>query len=269
MKQEYLDDYIQLWNTVEINPKDKKILDSQVNKIIGNKNRYLKAGIKANVPWYIIACIHSLEASLNFSKHLHNGDPLSARTVRVPAGRPEVGNPPFSWEESAADAMSMKVKSGWSSGDLNKAREGDPYHTLYLLERYNGLGYRKYHPEVKTPYLWSKTNKYTKGKYTADGKFDPEAGSNQIGAAALLKVLEELGEVTFSEFKNESKPIIYQGSSRGEIKDLQCYMNQVVGKIDKSSGIGFGSESLIAEDGLIGPKTLARFKKVFGFDMIS
>ena len=30
---------------------------------------------------------------------------------------------------------------------------------------FNGWGYRLYHPNVKTPYLWSYTDKYSKGKY--------------------------------------------------------------------------------------------------------
>ena len=61
--------------------------------------------------------IHSLEAGLSFARHLHNGDPLSARTVQVPRGRPLADEPPFTWEQSAADALTMEgitdVK-GWT-----------------------------------------------------------------------------------------------------------------------------------------------------------
>jgi lysozyme family protein len=45
------------------------------------------------------------------------------------------------------------------------------------------------HPEVLTPYLWSFTNHYTKGKFVADGKFDANAVSKQCGAAAILKLM--------------------------------------------------------------------------------
>ena len=49
------------------------------------------------------------------------------------------------------------------------------------------MGYRK--RSVATPYLWSFTNHYDKGKFVADGKYDAEAISKQVGAAILLKEL--------------------------------------------------------------------------------
>ena len=61
--------------------------------------------------------------------------------------------------------------------------------TLFKLEGFNGLGYRTRHPEVLSPYLWSFSNHYTKGKFVADGKFDPSAASKQCGAAVILKSL--------------------------------------------------------------------------------
>jgi len=39
----------------------------------------------------------------SFKLHLHNGDPLTARTVNVPKGRPKTGQPPFAWGISAKD----------------------------------------------------------------------------------------------------------------------------------------------------------------------
>ena len=57
-------------------------------------------------PWFFLGVIHAMESRFNFERHLHNGDPLSARTVRVPKGFPKAGNPPFTWEVSAEeDAM--------------------------------------------------------------------------------------------------------------------------------------------------------------------
>ena len=58
---------------------------------------------------------------------------------------------------------------------------------LYRFEANNGMGYRK--RSVATPYLWSFTNHYDKGKFVADGKYDAEAISKQVGAAVLLKEL--------------------------------------------------------------------------------
>jgi len=56
---------------------------------------------------------------------------------------------------------------------------------LYEFEKWNGFGYRLYHPKVLSPYLWGFSNHYTSGKYTADGKFDESAVSTQCGAAVL------------------------------------------------------------------------------------
>ena len=56
---------------------------------------------------------------------------------------------------------------------------------------YNGTGYQRFHPDTPTPYLWSWTTLYTRGKYVADGRWDPWAVSQQCGAAAILRQLRE------------------------------------------------------------------------------
>jgi lysozyme family protein len=131
------------------------------------------------VPWYVIAAIHYRESGLSYDHHLHNGDPLTGRTVHVPAGRPVKGEPPFTWEESAIDALKMSWLSDNKNWDIGDA--------LALLERYNGLGYKK--KGLPSPYIWSWTDAYKKGKYVADGKFDPEAVDQQCGAALIIKSL--------------------------------------------------------------------------------
>lgn len=167
--------YLKLWNTMEIS--NIAVVDSVVIKIYNNIETYKLASKKCLVPWSFIACIHSLETSLDFTKHLHNGDSLKAKTIRVPKGRPLVGNPPYSWEESVEDALKLKGLHKWGDWSI----EG----SLYQFERYNGFGYRN--KGINSPYLWSYTNHYKSGKYVSDGKFDPNAISKQIGCAALLK----------------------------------------------------------------------------------
>lgn len=168
--------YLELFNTAKIRPEYKALVKQECDKIKLNIERYKIASNESNVPWFVIACIHSLESSLSFKGHLHNGDPLSAKTKHVPAGRP-AGNPPFTWEQSASDALKMK-------SDIYKNFNWGVEECLYFLERYNGMGYRN--KGVLSPYLWSYTDKYLKGKYVADGKYDPNAISKQAGAAALL-----------------------------------------------------------------------------------
>ena len=122
-----------------------------------------------------------MESSQSFHKHLHNGDPLTARTVQQPPGRPKNGSPPFTWEQSAADALQLKrlgADTDWSLAG-----------TLYQLERYNGFGYRLYHPGTPSPYLWSFTTAYVSGKYASDGKWSDALVSRQCGGMALLRAM--------------------------------------------------------------------------------
>ncbi len=174
------DNYTTLWSTAIITTNP----DSNVDIIIKNRAHYEAVGI---IPWDVLGCIHMLESSFSFSRHLHNGDPLTARTVQVPSGRPVNGTPPFTWEYSAQDALQDHPKPpNWSI-------EGK----LWFLESYNGWGYRQYR-HINSPYLWSYTNQYLSGKYVTDGQWDPNAVSKQCGAAAVLKRLEERGVVTHS-----------------------------------------------------------------------
>jgi lysozyme family protein len=173
-------EYENLFATCVINPPKQKAVDDIRKKIVDNRHRYEEVSGVTGVPWFVVAVIHSLEGSLNFKTHLHNGDPLTARTVHVPKGRPP-GTPPFRWEDSAVDALKFDNLTGVSKWTLAVI--------LFKLEGFNGFGYRTRHPEVLTPYLWSFSNHYTKGKFTSDGKFDPNAVSKQCGAAVILQSL--------------------------------------------------------------------------------
>ncbi|RPE05773.1 hypothetical protein EGT74_25760 [Chitinophaga lutea] len=152
---------------------------------------FFNAG-SGRVPWAMIAVIHYLECSSDFSKHLHNGDPLTGYTVKHPPNRPKnAGKPPFTWEVSAVDAMRLKQfdkKQNWTLPEV-----------LYTLEAYNGFGYHK-NKKGNTPYLWSYSNHYTKGKYVRDFKYDSNAVSAQIGAAVLLKRMEQRGLIYLPRF---------------------------------------------------------------------
>jgi len=147
------------------------------------KPTYKQLGDNLDIPWVFVGVVHAMECGFNFGTHLHNGDPLKARTVHVPKGRPASGEPPFTWLESARDALVLKK--------LDRVEDWSLPHMLYLLEAYNGFGYRS--SFVPTPYLWSFSNLYSAGKFVADGTFDPTAVSKQCGAAVMLRVLQERG----------------------------------------------------------------------------
>lgn len=181
--------YQQLADSMIINPDKIPALRSIVtNKILPGKAEYDKVEAAIKVPWWIVSLLHYRESTCNFKAHLHNGDPLTGRTVHVPAGRPksdpEAGKgKPYSFHESAIDALTIE--------GFDKVREWTLPVTLERIEMYNGTGYQDYHPDMLSPYLWSWSNHYVKGKYASDGKFDANLVDQQAGCVPLLWILSE------------------------------------------------------------------------------
>ncbi len=179
-------EYGRLFRSATIRPQHQNTTDWHREMMEKSKARYQSVSGDTGVPWYFIAVCHALESSFNFRAHLHNGDfPLSARTRQVPAGRPSKWLPPSDWESSARDALRLLGFSGQKDWTLER--------TLYRLEAYNGFGYRPY--GVASPYLWSFSNHYTSGKYVADRKWSATAKSQQCGAAVMLKLLTDAGDI--------------------------------------------------------------------------
>jgi len=178
-------EYERLFAECKVRPERLAAVNLIVDALVASQARYAAVAKALSIPWQFIGAIHNMESSRSFTRHLHNGDPLTARTTHVPAGRPKAGKPPFTWEASAEDALQMKglgATTDWTVGG-----------TLYQLERYNGFGYRQHHPKVLTPYLWSFSNHYKSGKYVADGKWSSVAVSAQCGAAVLLRRMADRG----------------------------------------------------------------------------
>ncbi len=180
-------EYRQRFRTAEVNANRKALVSGIVDSLVAKKTRYEHVGDPLDIPWWFVAVIHDLEASRNFNAHLHNGDPLTHKTVHVPANRPP-GNPPFTFEESARDALTLDGlahKDDWSIS-----------HALFRFERFNGFGYRKASIDIPSPYLWSFSQHYRKGKFASDGVYDPNLVSQQCGAGVLLRVMVDEGIVT-------------------------------------------------------------------------
>ena len=137
-------EYNDLFNRCEIAADKMTEVEGVVQRILDFQNRYAAIAAQSTVPWYVIAVIHNMECGLDFTKHLHNGDSLKRRTINVPAGRPKTGQPPFTFELSALDALEYDGFSAWSdwSGGI-----------CYKLEGYNDWGYRAHN--INSPYLWS------------------------------------------------------------------------------------------------------------------
>jgi N-acetylmuramoyl-L-alanine amidase len=241
-------EYGRLFQQCKIREDRLSSIDTTIQKIVANRSRYEAVATQIGVPWFVIAVIHTLEAALSFEKHLHNGDPLTDRTVRVPAGRPPTGNPPFTWEESALDALTMR--------GFNASQDWSLPGILFKLEAYNGWGYRRYHPEVLSPYLWSGSYCYRKGKYAADGKWDPELVSQQFGAAVLLRRLWEKNLITLDlagpPDQETGQPLVVYSRRKTQYgKQLQQFLNEF-------------PEIALTVDGYPGTKTSDAYKRVIG-----
>jgi lysozyme family protein len=182
-------EYERLFANCKVSDRRRYEVQKFVDRILANRPRYDAAGKPLGTPWWIIGTLHAMEASLNFHTHLHNGDPLTQRTVQVPSGRPKEGNPPFAWEHSATDALKMHGFHVWRDWSVAGA--------LYKAEQYNGWGVRRFHASSgPTAYLWSYTNIYRGGKYVKDGVWNPTAQSQQPGVAAMLRVMVDRGLIT-------------------------------------------------------------------------
>ena len=232
-------EYENLFNTCVIRTERLSIAEALISGLLAHRPSYENVGDDLGIPWFFIAVIHNMEASQKFTCHLHNGDPLTARTIHVPRGRPKSGNPPFTWEQSAGDALMMKglgPETYWSLAGV-----------LYQVERYNGWVYRLYHPHVLSPYLWSFSNYYISGKYVADGTWSDTAASRQCGAAVLLRRMAEKGQVEFADqpSQGENAPLVVNYSMTksadpavvARAEELQQWLNTFPGIFVKVDGI--------------------------------
>jgi lysozyme family protein len=180
--EEYRDGYRSQWDAMQVRPEWAERARGQAQSIMDARRHYEPVSGATGVPWHIIGIIHRMECGGSFRGHLHNGDPLTARTRQVPRGRPVVGSPPFTWEDSAIDALRYD--------GLDKVDEWSPERIAWCLEKFNGFGNRRHN--VPSPYLWAGSNQYIRGKYISDGVWSSSAVSQQIGGMILLKTMQEL-----------------------------------------------------------------------------
>jgi hypothetical protein len=88
------------------------------------------------------------------------------------------------WEDAAVHALTMPDKAskrdqlGIDAGTRDGARLGT------FAEVYNGLGY--HYKDMASPYVWSGTSAYGKGKYVSDGRFSANTKDRQNGVRVML-----------------------------------------------------------------------------------
>lgn len=149
-------------------------------RLVAAKARYITVQVKTGVPWFVIAVIHQRESSQHWGKSLAQGDPWDEVSTHVPKGR----GPFDSWEDAAVDALveCHPHAARW--------KDWSPGGAMTLLELYNGLGY--FNKGLPSPYVWSGTDQYQRGKYVADGQFDPNHVDKQLGCAGLIFAMMSL-----------------------------------------------------------------------------
>jgi hypothetical protein len=171
-------------------------------------------------------------------------------------------NPPadgvrYTWHESAFDALKHDGalrNRDWTVGGI-----------LDFLERFNGLGYRK--RGIPSPYLWSFSNHYEKGKFIDDGVFSPTKVSKQCGAAVLLKRLMDQNKISLADKPGASLPDDESPPPRPPTLLFRPMRNAAVAKVQTLLRLGGFLKDIV--DGDFGPLTEAavrRFQKTVGLD---
>lgn len=172
--------YANLYAKMQILPSRYSQAGKIARWLIAHKDRYMIAET-IGVPWYFAAVLHVREAPAGkdgfpvFTAYLGNGQRLNAVTTIVPIGR----GPFKTFEEGVIDALTLMGYSGLKDWSIPAM--------LWRFECFNGLGY--FGKQTNSPYLWSWSNLYSRGKYDRDGHFNATLVDQQPGAAVMLNII--------------------------------------------------------------------------------
>jgi lysozyme family protein len=228
-------------------------------KAVTNKTRYRDVEGRTGVHWCFIAASHYRESTMDFTRQLGQGDPLDRVSVHVPAGRgPFLG--PKGFEDAAYDALVNCApyaarNSDWSIAGL-----------LTLLERYNGLAYAN--AGVPSPYIWSGTDQYVRGKVVVDhGPIEPVV-DKQLGCAGLILAIMALDPTVTFDTAPFVKPDVPTPPPALDGIWLQTSLNKlgatpvlvvdgIIGAGTRTAVKAFQASKGLVVDGVAGPATIA------------
>lgn len=240
------------WLKAKIKATSRGSFASVAKRLVAAKSRYRAIERSTGVPWFIIAVIHQRESSQRWDRSIAQGDLWNKKSTHVPKGR----GPFKSFEEAAVDALKncAPFAARW--------KDWSPGGAMTLLEHYNGLGYAN--RGLPSPYIWSGTDQYVKGKYVADGKFSASAVDKQLGCAGLIMAMQDLdASISF-----DSRPVaiadlpdddVASDSSAvaPQIEDAQVGPAALDIQTVQSKLLKLGYHEVSAADGLWGSKTAA------------
>lgn len=226
--------------------------------------RYAAAcAASGGIPEEWAAASFEREASSNFALSPAQGDRWDRASVHVPAHR----GPFASWEAAAIDAYAIDHLNEVGAANWTWER------ACYEGELFNGFGYRAH--GVHSPYLWSGTNHYARGKYVADGEWNAEERDEQLGIvpmmAVILQARPELklanpfpASIQPPEVTSPPMPAP-EGHHDGEalqealnkLDDAGLQVDGSYGRFTRNAVIAFQAKHHLQVDGIAGPATWA------------
>lgn len=180
--------------SLNLSGTQKNAANSFVNNFNSNKDKYsaVSANLRQqgiNMSPEQVAALHWREASGSFTKSIANGQRLGTNIRKDGRLGQGSGADAFSnttnWVQNATEVLAYKVnekKNFTNTTDFSK--QGSFYK---FAEAYNGLGYQK--RGQPSPYVYAGTSGYQKGKFVADGKYNPNYVDQQLGVAAMTQLL--------------------------------------------------------------------------------
>jgi lysozyme family protein len=227
------------------------------------QGRYADVADKLGIPQIFIATSFEREASSNFRLSPAQGDPWNERSIHVPRGR----GPFKDWTMAALDAYTLDGLDKVGKDNWNWMR------FCYEGELFNGFGYRQH--GVHSPYVWSGSNNYDKGKYTSDGVFDSGVRDQQLGIVPIARMMASLdpaldllgwpAQPPVPPPFPQSPPLGVGGGM--DVRWLQATLNLLMkseltvdgiyGRYTRQVVVAFQQKAGLEADGLAGPLTLA------------
>lgn len=175
------DDYRQRYARAQLRPERLEALTATARTMASHAQRYRQTTDPIGVPWYVLAIIHQLEHSGRFTTALDVQDPIDTPPGQTPQDGTITAD---QWDATALHELTRNGFDRWTDWTLPGV--------LYKLERFNGMGYRTLPEPIPSPYLWSYTDQYQRGKFVRANQYSPTTVSQQPGAAALLRRLTDL-----------------------------------------------------------------------------